>query len=76
VRQLTGEAVDGRLNFKEVKMRKRFELALVSVFVMVGLFGCAFNKPTGEAFNPRTLSNDDTALVYFYRPLGDKIQIL
>lgn len=45
---------------------------LSSMFLAIILSGCAFNKPQGPAFLPHTLSHSDRALIYVYRPKGER----
>jgi hypothetical protein len=40
--------------------------------LVVVLSGCAFNQPQGPAFLPHTLSRSDRALIYVYRPKGER----
>ena len=47
-------------------------LVLTCATVVVLLSGCAFNQPKGPAFSPYTLSQSDKALVYVYRPKGER----
>ena len=42
------------------------------VFLAFALWGCAFNQPQGPAFSPHTLSQSDRALIYAYRPKGER----
>jgi len=45
---------------------------LTCVFLVIALSGCAFNKPQGPAFLPHTLSQSGSALIYVYRPKGER----
>ena len=45
---------------------------LACVFWVVALSGCAFNQPRGPAFTPHTVSQSDRALIYVYRPKGER----
>ena len=45
---------------------------LACVLLVVALSGCAFNQPQGPAFLPHTLSQSDRALIYVYRPKGER----
>jgi len=47
-------------------------LILTCVGLVIVLSGCAFNKPQGPAFLPHTLSQSDKALIYVYRPKGER----
>jgi hypothetical protein len=42
------------------------------VFLVIVLSGCAFNKPQGPAFSPHTFSQSNRALIYAYRPKGER----
>jgi hypothetical protein len=42
------------------------------VFLVLALSGCAFNQPQGPAFLPHALSQSDRALIYVYRPKGER----
>jgi hypothetical protein len=42
------------------------------VCFVVALSGCAFNQPQGPAFVPRAISQSDRALIYVYRPKGER----
>ena len=46
---------------------------LKCVFLVIVLSGCAFNKPQGPMFLAHTLSKSDRALIYVYRPKGERI---
>ena len=45
---------------------------LTWIFLVVALSACAFNQPQGPAFLPHTLSQSDRALIYVYRPKGER----
>jgi hypothetical protein len=45
---------------------------LTCVLLVVLLSGCAFNQPQGPAFTPHALSQSDRALIYVYRPKGER----
>ena len=45
---------------------------LKCVFLVIVLSGCAFNKPQGPMFLAHTLSKSDRALIYVYRPKGER----
>lgn len=45
---------------------------LTCVYLVVVLSGCAFNKPQGAAFSPHAFSQPDRALIYVYRPKGER----
>jgi hypothetical protein len=45
---------------------------LTCVLLVVVLSGCAFNQPQGPAFTPHSLSQSDRALIYVYRPKGER----
>jgi hypothetical protein len=45
---------------------------LTYVFLAVALSACAFNQPQGPAFSPHTFSQSDRALIYVYRPKGER----
>jgi hypothetical protein len=47
-------------------------LLLACALPVLLLSACAFNQPEGSAFSPRALSRPDRALVYVYRPTGEK----
>jgi hypothetical protein len=45
---------------------------LTCVCLGLVISGCAFNTPKGPAFLPHTLSQSDRALIYVYRPKGER----
>jgi hypothetical protein len=44
----------------------------IAAIVITPLGACAVNQPTGATFTPRTPPSADRALVYLYRPAGEK----
>lgn len=45
---------------------------LTGVLVALVLSGCAFNKPQGPGFMPHASPQPDSALIYVYRPKGER----
>ena len=45
---------------------------LTCVCLVLALSGCAFNTPQGPAFLPHALSQSGKALIYVYRPKGER----
>jgi len=45
--------------------------ALILILIFINFVGCTFNKPTGPSFVPYSLKDENKALIYIYRPLGE-----